>query len=67
VKNCKDCLHYSQDATGSPGGECRRKAPRLAPEGSVYSSHDNAPYGYWPIVQASQWCGEFRARDRSRA
>jgi hypothetical protein len=67
VKNCRDCLNYAPGPAGSPGGECRRKAPKLAPEGSAYALRDGAPYGYWPIVQATQWCGEFRARDRSRA
>lgn len=67
MKNCRDCVHFAQDPHDEKGGECRRKAPRLAPDGSAYALHDGAPYGYWPIVQAVSWCGEFRASARSKA
>ena len=64
-RRCYTCRHYHADRTSNPpatGGECRRKAPRLAQDGAVYAANDCAPYGYWPIVSADYWCGEWQAQ-----
>lgn len=61
--NCKSCRWFNAMPAGVEikGGECRRRAPRLAGPG-MYADRDAAPYAYWPVVNIGHWCGEFKAR-----
>lgn len=63
--NCKSCRWFNAE-TRKPGdaikgGECRRRAPRLAGPG-IYAQQDGAPFAYWPVVSVGHWCGEFKTR-----
>jgi len=36
-------------------GECRRHGPIFCYE----AERNGSPYGYWPMVRAGDWCGEY--------
>ncbi len=67
---CRDCRYFKAVTSGTTtvenatGGECRRQAPRIAPDGAVYASNDAAPYAYWPVVNIGHWCGAWKSRAR---
>lgn len=67
---CRDCRYFMAVAFGSElietakGGECRRQAPRLAPDGATYATNDAAPFAYWPQVNIGHWCGAWKSRAR---
>lgn len=37
-------------------GECRARAPVFLPGGGTY--------GRWPVIEAGEWCGEFKPAPR---
>jgi len=51
---CKNCIFVNQLELG--GYECRIKAPVLNLE------YEGIDIGYWPRVQGTDWCGEFKKR-----
>ena len=51
---CKDCRFYAQRIDYPTNGYCRKLPP-------VLSNKFN--FGAWPIVNAADWCGEFRGKD----
>jgi hypothetical protein len=61
---CSGCSYYH--SAGGKSGHCRRYPPRVAsvPKTVVHkSTHDE--YGIvakteWPVVAATDWCGEFK-------
>jgi len=69
AKACQNCAHYAAQGDqrlDNAGGECRRKAPRIAPDSAMYAARDVGPFGYWPVVTKNQWCGDFHASLRVR-
>lgn len=76
---CFDCKYFCPEAgkasvddlaekdwNEAMPGECRRHAPRVGQylgEDHPFNSYD---YGQWPMVQASNWCGEFVLCERAQ-
>lgn len=56
VRGCCIECEYAELTEGAAMFRCRRYAPRPAPGGE--EPREIA----WPIVDASDWCGEFLAR-----
>ena len=67
---CFDCVYFVPEGMRqndlSPddwkegiAGDCRRHCP-IAGEPTDDDHHVN--YAYWPIVLASDWCGEFQQK-----
>lgn len=53
VPSCAICCYWHP--TGEIGhGQCRR-----------FPAHprNNSPYAHWPVMTATDWCGEFKAKD----
>lgn len=47
---CKTLREW-EDGAEPEQGECRRMPPVLVEDGAI---------GYWPLVDVSDWCGEWR-------
>lgn len=47
---CKTIQEW-EDGAEPEQGECRRMPPVLVEDGAI---------GYWPMVDVSDWCGEWR-------
>ncbi|MFP4125889.1 MAG: hypothetical protein ACLFU0_04495 [Alphaproteobacteria bacterium] len=52
---CETCAFFH-----APQSECRRNAPVPKSEGTAASAH-------WPTVAASDWCGEYKPKDATKA
>ena len=52
---CETCAFYHAEKT-----QCRRNAP-------VPLTAVNAATAQWPTVAATDWCGEYQAKDGSKA
>jgi hypothetical protein len=52
---CETCAFYHQ-----PQSQCRRNAPAPKSEGTAASAQ-------WPTVAAADWCGEYKAKDATKA
>ena len=48
---CESCRFGQQEDLRRGWGKCRRYPPK------VYSHN---PSGNWPVVDASDWCGEYK-------
>jgi hypothetical protein len=63
---CDQCVFYAslddlpKPWLSKPGarGECRRDPPKIVPG---YDQEDRWRRGWWPIVQADDWCGHHQA------
>lgn len=58
-KNCPDELTEADWDNGTREGECRRRPPALGP---FVKRMDMRTFGECPRVLATDWCGEFAAR-----
>ena len=54
MKRCKDCKFW-QRTTDCQSGYCRRNPP-------VYNI--NIQHGAWPSTGESDWCGEFKPKNK---
>lgn len=58
---CGLCCYWirlpSDTKIESQDGECRRMPPQL-----LHDPSENTPYALWPIVEDTDFCGEWRAR-----
>ncbi len=62
---CNDCLYWQQSSKEREHGACRRNAPR--PKHVERDWSEDALCGIaWPRAKASDWCGEFKKRDRGQ-
>ena len=58
---CKTCRYFSTAVDESKPiqpefGECRRYPPEMG------TDSDGDGFYYWPILENSEWCGEFAQR-----
>lgn len=73
--DCASCQWWNKARRGSwadvgPGGksfviehaQCRRYAPAR-----VSTKGDAVPDRVWPHTNANDWCGDFKARERTQA
>lgn len=59
--NCESCDYFKK--TKFSAGECRKRAPMRMLIVSTYpGSYDEERQTTWPIVDFSDWCGDFRCR-----
>ena len=57
-KLCRACQHYSENVEEPrTQGECRERPPRVEVE-NAYCVRT-----YWPVVNDSDWCGSWAARE----
>jgi hypothetical protein len=52
---CETCAFYQAEKS-----QCRRNAP-------VPMTQGNAATAQWPTVAADDWCGEYQAKDATKA
>lgn len=66
AQQCKTCLYYA--SSGGKQGRCRKYPPRVTsvPKLLVHKGtadeYTTVPKTEWPIVEQSDWCGEFTRR-----
>ena len=67
---CETCHYFEpmgapgQRADVRQGGECRKRAPVIGT--GTFAERDAAPWAYWPTVNVTHWCGDWRANKRER-
>lgn len=58
--NCSTCAYWIRDARHvgmeAQDGDCRRHPPQM-----MYSENEG-PFSLWPLVEITDFCGEWRAR-----
>lgn len=55
-ETCENCRFFNfRDA--EQGGECRKKSPTLE-----IGNPDNDKTGFWPMVEASDFCGDWKTQ-----
>jgi hypothetical protein len=57
-QNCGTCRFFKLFDQGQRKGLCRRHAPRP----KIGLADPDEVYGYFPIMVASEWCGEWEFR-----
>lgn len=66
---CADCQFFQPGADNPQVGECRRHAPSPVQFGQLnvqllrHDIHENEADAVWPLVDASEWCGEWERKD----
>ena len=63
---CQDCLYWQQSSKQREEGACRRNAPRAKHVERDWPE-DALCLIAWPRTKASDWCGEFKKRDKGQA
>ena len=57
---CENCKYFKLSRPEHRFGECRRRSP--IPQYAVYDELPNQPYAEWPLIDKTDWCGEFEPK-----
>lgn len=65
-KTCKTCAHFSGYISHKPAGECRRNAPVIADNCTIYNDGKATTFsngnGVFPRMNESDGCGQYEPR-----
>lgn len=61
-KICQNCGFFEQSSFY--WGECHRNSPRLSDQILIAIHEETKDWGRWPYTDNSDWCGEFRPREK---
>lgn len=50
MEKCKDCKWFDPEHSANDGwGGCKKVSPEVS----------NTTFGFWPIIEDIEWCGDF--------
>jgi hypothetical protein len=64
MENCEGCKYFALKI-GETVGQCRHRAPTMRKAWSQIESQIQGENAIWPIVNAQDFCGAWKARPKA--